>query len=433
MSIRRGFRAAVALQWLAALALGGCSSSSGPTAPTTGSLTVTITAPAGVTPSVAVTGPGGYHRTLSATDTLSGLAVGSYTVTAATVRGANPIVATVYTATVTGGAATVVAGATAAASVSYAARPGSGALWVANLGGNTVGGYSAAQLAASTAAAPATALGSGASRIAFDAGGNLWVTDVGDRVVEFAASQLATSGRPTPAVTLSADGHGSLFFAEGLAFDASGNLWVVNPSNTVVEFAANQLAASGSPTPAVTLSDTGGSLNTPVNLAFDVSGNLWIANHENSTLVEFAKSQLGASGSPTPAVTLSDDGSGSLSGPIGLAFDASGNLWVASNRDSTVVEFSASQLTASGGPTPAITLSATGGSLDSPEGLAFDASGNLWVTNTSTTGHGTVVEFAANQLATSGAATPNVTVSGSAIKEPVGLAFDPAAANLPLK
>jgi secreted PhoX family phosphatase len=83
--------------------------------------------------------------------------------------------------------------------------------------------------------------------------------------------------------------------------------------------------------------------------------------------------------------------------------------------------------------TLAITLSATGGSLDSPEGPAFDASGNLWVTNTSNTGHGRVVEFAANQLATSGAATPNVTVSGSSIKEPVGLAFDPAPANLPLK
>ena len=293
--IGRGRLGVLALGLLAVLGLVGCGSSSptspsspptGPSSPTgpsasTGSLTVTITAPAGVTPTVTVSGPGGYQQSLSATQTLSGLAPGSYTVTAASVTVANPIVAAVYDATVTGGPATVTAGATAAASVSYAARPGTGALWVVTLG-------------------------------------DLFSSS---RVVEFAASQLAASGSPTPAVTLSATG-GSLNRPGLLAFDASGNLWVANGGNhTVVEFAASQLGASGSPTPTVTVSATSGSLNNPAGLAFDASGNLWVANAGTSnTVVEFVASQLAASGSPTPTVTVSTT-IGSLTLPIGLAFD----------------------------------------------------------------------------------------------------------------
>jgi hypothetical protein len=98
----------------------------------------------------------------------------------------------------------------------------------------------------------------------------------------------------------------------------------------------------------------------------------------------------------------------------------------------TVVEFTASQLGASGSPTPAVTLSTTGtGNFAfEPTGLAFDASGNLWVAS----GNGAlVVQFAASQLVVSGAPTPTVTLSGSSLVGPIWLAFDPPSANLPLK
>jgi sugar lactone lactonase YvrE len=421
---------------LEALGLGllGCGSS-GSTGPSgTGSLTVTITAPAGATPSVTVSGPGGYRQSLSATQTLSGLAVGSYTVTAASVPVPNPIVATVYDGAVTGGTAVVSAGATATASVSYAARPGSGTLWVVNTFGPTVVAYTAAQLGASTGAAAATALatGGGPEGAAFDASGNLWIANSSNNtVVEYNVSQLGASGNPTPAVTLSATGAGSLNDPFALAFDATGNLWVANfVGPTVVEFTASQLGASASPTPAVTLSATAGSLSNPEGLAVDASGTLWVANEFNSTVVAFSPSQLGATGSPTPAVTLSATGAGSLSAPEGLAFDASGRLWVANLGNSTVVAFTASQFGANGSPTPAVTLSASGSSLNSPQGLAFDGSGNLWVTNG---GGSTVVQFAASQLVVSGAPIPNVTLSGSSLAGPFGLAFDPPPAALPLK
>ncbi len=426
----RGFVRAWAVVALGALAVSGCDSSTAPSvppapsapSPKTGSLTVTITAPRGVTPGVNVSGPGGYSQNLSATQTLTGLAVGSYTVSASEGVVSTPIIVTLYEPTVTAVSVTVSAGATASTSVSYALRPGSGALWVTNTTGLTVVAYSGAQLGASTGAAPVTALATGGAPFGatFDAAGNLWVANpamVNSTVIEFNASQLGASGTPTPAVTLSG---AALNGAEGLAFDFRGNLWVANTGNsTVIKFSANQLGASGSPTPALTLSATGGSLNNPVGLAFDGNGNLWVANYTSSTVVAFAANQLGASGSPTPAVTLSATG-GSLNNPVGLAFDRNGNLWVANNTSSTVVEFVMHQL---GNPTPQVTLSANAGSLNRPTGLVFDANGTLWVANG---GGNTVVQFALSQLVGSGAPTPHVTLSGSSLVHAFGLVFDPS-------
>jgi sugar lactone lactonase YvrE len=413
---------------------------SGSTAPKTGGggLTVTITAPTGVTPNVTVTGPDGYTKALTATATLSGLTPGSYVVAAASVTTTNAIVGILIAATVSGSPATVAAsGNAAAATVTYSQRPGSGGLWIANLGASkSAVQYTAAQLASTTSAAAATTIGTGTDEnmgAAFDANGNLWLTHFGaNTVAEYSASQLNASGAPTPAVTLSANAE-SLSDPAGLAFDSSGNLWIVNASTaTVVEFTASQLASTGSPTPAVTISASSASLDEPIGIAFDASGNLWVSNIGGS-IVAFTPSQVAASGAPTPTVILTA-AAGSINGPLMIAFDASGKLWVANgdHGQNTVVAFSPSQLTTTGSPTPVVTLSANAGSLNGPAGLAFDASGSLWVSNLDGTSP-TVVGFTASQIATSGSPTPNVTVTSSSLSEPFGLAFDPHAASLPIK
>jgi sugar lactone lactonase YvrE len=306
------------------------------------------------------------------------------------------------------------------------------ALWVGNGTGASVLGYTASQLASSTSAAPAVLLstptGNSNSGAAFDTGGNLWLAqNLANTVVEYTASQRTASGSPTPNVTLSATTAGSLNGPVALAFDVAGNLWVANAdssglgANTLVEFTASQLAASGSPNPAVTLSDTAGSINIPQGLAFDHSGNLWMSNF--FSVVEFSASQLAASGSPVPAVTLSSNGNGSLNEPESLAVDAGGNLWVPNFLGNNVVEFASSQLASSGSPTPAVTLTSSGpGVLANPVGLAFDGHGNLWVSSLVSN---TVLEFTASQLMASGAPTPTVTISGFSIHEPTALAFTP--------
>jgi hypothetical protein len=101
-----------------ATALAACSGGSSPTTappPQTGSLTVTVTAPVSGTPGVTVTGPSGFDATIHATQTLTGLVPGTYTVAAM------PVVTT----------------------VTYAQRPGSGGLWVRDAANRIVLQYTA--------------------------------------------------------------------------------------------------------------------------------------------------------------------------------------------------------------------------------------------------------------------------------------------------
>ena len=90
-------------------------------AATTGSLTVTVAGlPSGAEGDVAVTGPGGFSRDVTATTTIAGLPPGDYTVTASSVTaGGSTWTASPATRTVP-----VAAGASATATVTYSAAPG---------------------------------------------------------------------------------------------------------------------------------------------------------------------------------------------------------------------------------------------------------------------------------------------------------------------
>jgi len=125
-------RRSMAMFSLVLTACGGSSSGDGtptipvPPAPTTGALTVTIVSPGGA--AVQVTGPASYSRSLTATETLSGLTPGAYSVVA------TPVTSSTYdfAPATAQQPVTVVAGATATTTVTYAAT--SGALTV-SIGG----------------------------------------------------------------------------------------------------------------------------------------------------------------------------------------------------------------------------------------------------------------------------------------------------------
>ena len=174
---------------------------------------------------------------------------------------------------------------------------------------------------------------------------------------------MASSGSPTPHATISE----LPSTPAGIGLDPSGDLWVTTqvsktcPHGCLVEFSKAELAMA-SPKPTVTISSTGGT--SPV---FTASGNLWMVTGGGpkddcfgtpctNQVVEFTKAQLATSGSPTPAVTISstDPGSpsGSLYGPYSLAFTSSGGLWVENFNNNTTVEFGKDQLSTSGSPTP---------------------------------------------------------------------------------
>jgi hypothetical protein len=57
----------------------------------------------------------------------------------------------------------------------------------------------------------------------------------------------------------------------------------------------------------------------PVAFAFDASGSLWVADEIGAQLVKYTTSQLAAGGSPVPAVII-HNGGGSVQQPTDLAF-----------------------------------------------------------------------------------------------------------------
>jgi len=146
------------------------------------------------------------------------------------------------------------------------------------------------------------------SALAFDAAGNMWVADLHGTVVEFSSSQSCATS-PSPVVTISLGNYGGIYgyvIVRGMAFDASGNLWVVHSFGSgipgeVVEYSKTQLATSGSPVPQVVLTMPTQTTH-PMDIAFDRKGDMWVSVEYG--LYEFTPAQLASSGSPSPAVVI---------------------------------------------------------------------------------------------------------------------------------
>ena len=111
---------------------------------------------------------------------------------------------------------------------------------------------------------------------------------------------------------------------EGLAFDGSGNLYVVNfGNNTIEKFAYTGGALS---TNGTAFANTG--LDHPSAIAVDAGGNVYVANDGNNTVEKFDSNGQGT----TFASGLDD--------PQGLAIDDSGNVYVGNLLNGTIEKFS---------------------------------------------------------------------------------------------
>jgi sugar lactone lactonase YvrE len=237
-------------------------------------------------------------------------------------------------------------------------------------------------------------------------------------IIRFDEAQLngTDSLRPATMVTTSS---ARLFTLAGVAFDSSGTLWIASADDSMLlAFDQASLSRSGSSLATTVIESVAGSLSAPTGIAFDRAHRLWVANHENGTLVRFTVDQLSSGGPQQPAVVISG-----LGNPAAVAFDASGSLWVSDNVAHTISRFAAPQLESSGKHTPEIVLSALPGSILHPSGLAFDEAGTLWVANLGTQA---VIAFGSDQLSRSGAPFPRRVLAPTAdpLRLPVGLAFD---------
>jgi sugar lactone lactonase YvrE len=206
---------------------------------------------------------------------------------------------------------------------------------------------------------------------------------------------------------------------------SSAKLWTSNGSGgtaPLLGFSVDVLGASGSP-PATVAASTGGADGS----AFDREGNLWVVGGTTADppVLRLPAASLGASGPKTADITLKG---GPLEGGFprarALAFDPSGNLWVSVGFNDKIVRYTPAQISTSGNPTPGVEL--TG--LNGPIGLAFDAAGNLWV---AFSGSDRVARYNASRLAASSTSAPDLVIEArtpppviGTLGSPLGLAFD---------
>jgi len=258
--------------------------------------------------------------------------------------------------------------------------------------------------------------------VALDAAGNLYVSEFGgQRVRRVGPHGKLTTIAGTGTAGFSGDGsaatNAQLNYPAGLAFDTAGNLYIADSSNNRVR---EVVAASGIITTVLGTGDPGATLpnqlNVPTGVAIDSAGNLDVADSGNQRI-----QQLTASGSiqtlPGAGRDLAADSQGDLFiaagshvleltaslkletiagggsyffggdggpatsarlyGPVAIALDATGNLYIADQRNSRVREVdetgTISTIAGDG------TFASGPGELSAPGGVAVNSSGVIYI------------------------------------------------------
>ena len=245
------------------------------------------------------------------------------------------------------------------------------------------------------------------SAIAFDAQGDLYFAETGNHAVRI----LSAAGTVTTVAGSGVQGYagdnGPATAAEldspaGLALDAAGNLYIADSHNhrvrevsatsgTIATIAGTGVAGFAGDKGAATAAQ----LDLPTALAVDAAGDVYVADTNNHRVRRIAA----ATGTIT---TVAGDGVEGYSGdgglataaaidsPDGLAVDAAGDLYVADTHNGRVRVVSAATgniSTVAGGGIVGGNVQSFGGDggaataagLALPRGLTLDAAGNLYV------------------------------------------------------
>jgi uncharacterized protein (TIGR03437 family) len=188
-----------------------------------------------------------------------------------------------------------------------------------------------------------------------------------------------------------------LWTPETVTTDAAGNVYVadrgnhavrkVTPAGIITTVVGSGQVGSGGDGGAATEA----SLNQPSGLAFDSSGNLFIADTGNHRIRRVTPAGVISTFAGTGAEGYGGDGGAAtaayFSSPIGLAFDSSGNLYVADAGNNRVRKITAAGVVSTVAGRNVGGFSGDGGQaaqaqLKFPTAVAFDPAGNLHISDT---------------------------------------------------
>lgn len=275
--------------------------------------------------------------------------------------------------------------------------------------------------------------------IAVDGAGNVYVADSGNQTIRMISPSGTVStlaGRPGFGGFLDGTGSAALFTVPcGVAVDIAGNVYVADTYNNAIRKIAPGgvvTTLAGTPFGPMGSADGTGSaarFGNPFGIAVDLGGVVYVADTNNSTIRKVTQAGVVTTIAGQAGVLGSADAVGTNATfryPFGLNVDASGNIYVAdtTNDEIRVIAPGGAVTTLAGSPTTAGSSDGTGAAarFNSPSGLAFDAAGNAYVSDT---GNNTVRKVTAGGVVTTLAGVAGT--SGSSDGNGAAASFDQVA------
>jgi len=241
--------------------------------------------------------------------------------------------------------------------------------------------------------------------VAVDSSGNVYIADTLNNAIRkvTASTGIISTVAGDEQAGYGGDGSGALsaalFKPSSVVFDSAGNMYIADSGNNIIRKVtastgnistyAGDFNTPGYRGDGGSATKVGVGLNDPVAVAMDAAGNLYIADTNNHAIRKVTAS----SGIIT---TLAGNGTSGFSGdgrsallaqlfaPKGVAVDAAGNVYISDTLNNrirvvapngiinTVVGTGAAAYTGDGGLAAAATL-------NHPAGLSLDSAGNLYI------------------------------------------------------